>query len=653
MYNKYPYTDFSELNLDWFLEQFKLLVEEWRSTEEQWAVMQQNFQTLESTVQTFTTFVENYFENLDVQQEINNKLDQMALDGTLSDLLAPLVDDKLPGVVDTKLPAELATQLPAEVTSQLPGVVADQIGAAVAPGIPDAVTDWLDDHVNPVGSAVTIDDSLTIAGSAADAKVVGDKFDLVSDTMDANKIMKIYEPVFLMQGQINSSGVIGTGSHDLYVFPVSESDKVFVYNTTGFAYFATYPQSGDTAVDSTIHSGSNFTVISGAKYCVVRCNTGNTPEVISGSYIDSVIKKIKDTTGTVLENVTDYSTTTGYYVKTNGEPASSGSWNYYEFTSIVPGDVYEVDSFVGQSIRGWIFFDENDNVIGLSSYNGTQEQHQETVIVPSDAVMMIVNCKATENFTVKKIKAVTSTDLRNSNILYNKIFCAVGDSITYGDDIDPDGITQEGIEMYQYSDAQETWNRVTANFRHTWNYDIAERNGMILYNGGINGSTIQDNSGTSTKHPFARTNGRYTHLPENLDYLIIWFGWNDSTYGVVGTINDATNETFMGAYNVVLPYLINKYPYAKIGIVVPYMPNDTNAMTYSNAVHQIANKWGIGVFDIQKAGTPLYYRKDPDVGVDPAIVTARRATFQANGAHPNSRGHQYLSTMMEAWMRTL
>ena len=87
---KYPYTDTSVLNLDWFLEQFKLLVEEWKSTEEKWAEMQQNFQTLESTVQTFTTFVENYFENLDVQQEINNKLDAMALDGTLSDLLAPL-----------------------------------------------------------------------------------------------------------------------------------------------------------------------------------------------------------------------------------------------------------------------------------------------------------------------------------------------------------------------------------------------------------------------------------------------------------------------------------------------------------------------------------------------------------------------------------
>lgn len=32
-------------------------------------------------------FVDNYFENLDVQEEINNKLDEMALDGTLSNIL--------------------------------------------------------------------------------------------------------------------------------------------------------------------------------------------------------------------------------------------------------------------------------------------------------------------------------------------------------------------------------------------------------------------------------------------------------------------------------------------------------------------------------------------------------------------------------------
>ena len=41
-------------------------------------------------------------------------------------------------------------------------------------GMSDYVTDWLDDHVDPVGSAVILDDSLSIEGAAADAKAVGD-----------------------------------------------------------------------------------------------------------------------------------------------------------------------------------------------------------------------------------------------------------------------------------------------------------------------------------------------------------------------------------------------------------------------------------------------------------------------------------------------
>ena len=76
--NKYPYTDFHELNLDWFLEEFRKVTVK--------------VDDLDTVVQQFTAFVTNYFANLDVQQEINNKLDQMAADGTLAALLQPLLD---------------------------------------------------------------------------------------------------------------------------------------------------------------------------------------------------------------------------------------------------------------------------------------------------------------------------------------------------------------------------------------------------------------------------------------------------------------------------------------------------------------------------------------------------------------------------------
>ena len=58
----------------------------------------------------------------------------------------------------------------------------------VTNSMPTYITNWLNTNVNPVGSAIVVDSSLTISGAAADAKIVGDNIsDLksaVSDMMD-------------------------------------------------------------------------------------------------------------------------------------------------------------------------------------------------------------------------------------------------------------------------------------------------------------------------------------------------------------------------------------------------------------------------------------------------------------------------------------
>lgn len=85
MWHDYPYTDAHELNLDWFLAKFKEYYE--HITEQD-----QKITTMEDTVEQFTSFVTNYFDNLDVQQEINNKLDAMAASGELQAMLQPYFD---------------------------------------------------------------------------------------------------------------------------------------------------------------------------------------------------------------------------------------------------------------------------------------------------------------------------------------------------------------------------------------------------------------------------------------------------------------------------------------------------------------------------------------------------------------------------------
>ena len=122
-WNKYPFTDFHELNLDWIISKVGQIEKNLKETLEALAKAitaqekaeeaqgkaeeaQENAETAETNAETAETNTREYYNNL--------------------------------------------------VTH-----------------ISEDVTGWLNDNVNPVGSAVTVDSSLTISGSAADAKVTG------------------------------------------------------------------------------------------------------------------------------------------------------------------------------------------------------------------------------------------------------------------------------------------------------------------------------------------------------------------------------------------------------------------------------------------------------------------------------------------------
>ena len=69
-----PYTNFHELNQDWFLQEFNKLIEQWKA-------MQKNFDNLQDAFNALKSYLQDYFNNLDVQEEINNKLDSLVANG--------------------------------------------------------------------------------------------------------------------------------------------------------------------------------------------------------------------------------------------------------------------------------------------------------------------------------------------------------------------------------------------------------------------------------------------------------------------------------------------------------------------------------------------------------------------------------------------
>lgn len=83
---EYPYTDPNRYNSDWILNRVKEVSLEWIETRKEWNNTREEFASLKA-------FIQNYFAQLDLQDEVNVKLDIMARDGSLSALISPLFSE--------------------------------------------------------------------------------------------------------------------------------------------------------------------------------------------------------------------------------------------------------------------------------------------------------------------------------------------------------------------------------------------------------------------------------------------------------------------------------------------------------------------------------------------------------------------------------
>ncbi len=210
--------------------------------------MDDNVQTILTAYENLQTYVNTYFDNLDVQEEINNKLDVMATDGTLS--------------------------------------------ALVSPFIPAQVTAWLNAHVDP-STGYVIDNTLTISGAAADAKVTGDEIrDLNSDLkeiiIENNVAVDAYQ--IATGWKLNENGyAISDANYKLLKFAVTSGDNIFVLSDNNdiimqFQGAAGVPSTGTQTIIGDILTGGytgNITIPENARYLIISTSTTDT---VTGVY---------------------------------------------------------------------------------------------------------------------------------------------------------------------------------------------------------------------------------------------------------------------------------------------------------------------------------------------------------------------------------
>ena len=230
------------------------------------------------------------------------------------------------------------------------------------------------------------------------------------------------------------------------------------------------------------------------------------------------------------------------------------------------------------------------------------------------------------------------------NVLEGKKWVACGDSFTHGDF--HNGPLGSKNDAYKVS--EDYYDKEWKMFK-TYPWWIARRNNMQLVNEARNGTCMA----ASAKRQDNFVNGRYKHIASDADYITIWFGINDRHQNVpIGDIESTDSTKFYGAWNIVLEYLIEHHPYAKIGIII----TNGSQPEYTEAERRAAQRWGIPYLDLERDPTvPLLIRNGEREGLCDRARELRNRQLRVSekNTHPSLKAHELQSTVIENFLRSL
>lgn len=309
---------------------------------------------------------------------------------------------------------------------------------------------------------------------------------------------------------------------------------------------------------------------------------------------------------------------------------------YADKNTKLRGGENECRSFVTPASAGYVkvtIYREDENFAQVTE--GAAYAYEPYIMMSVPNTGSNANSIATRGFVEKYA----------GGILYGKKWCACGDSFTAGDF---SGLADES--EYKFQDEPY------AGLNKVYPYIIGRRCGMNIVNEAIGGSTMTYVGGT--RKEFSTPSGRYTKIPADADYITLYFGINDASYakGKVGTIDDEDNTTFYGAWNIVMKYLIENHPNAKIGIIVTNGTSEGSTMIdFINAERAIAKKWGVGFLDMNSAECPYFLRQwdKPDISPEMARLRDAQHRVSEDNWHPNVKCHEYESTIIENFLKSL
>ena len=254
-------------DLKWIVDKLKEAIALYQPLNEKFDNLSADFDSLSDDFTNLREYVDNYFANLDITQEVSDKIEQMKADGYFDALIAEII--------------------------------------AESGDLQQAVTDWLTENVNPVGSAVTVDSSLTISGAAADAKVTGDTFDQFA----AGNFVEFFDKINVICGNYREgyyvpyntgrpSGLTGWGYYEKV--PVQGGQYYNAKNTNMHVAFFT---DGGIFINGVANATGSFRAPDNAAYLTYSIPvTSNTEQWIVRS-TDQALGYVPNENGLLSQNI--------------------------------------------------------------------------------------------------------------------------------------------------------------------------------------------------------------------------------------------------------------------------------------------------------------------------------------------------------------
>lgn len=435
-------------------------------------------------------YVDNYFDNLDTQAEIEAILDNWVTTGKFNDLLHPIVTPMVQPIVEESVPA--------------------------------AVTSWLEENVEPVGSAVVVDNTLSITGAAADAKVTGDKIKENSELV--GDMLQVYNSpnINFQSGFVAASGASGTNTAKFRVtastMPIIKTGDIIIIKEP----YAIY---NIVAMNNRAYGTANF---SGLIRSARTSNYFIIPEGFEGKYLGF---SVEDSTNTGNVDISDRAGDIPNYIKYYSpsdtvKEKNIISSNLYEYNTV---DVFDLSNVSTNTTLNGITFNKNSDASWTISGAATADTAKSLVNYPNGLPDFIVpgrrykinlnggNIRLQYYYNINESQSETKTILNDTDIIIPQD--ATGMVVRFF--IDRNTTVNETIKytMTGYAQSNDEELRDIIYGYNAYNvFELVNNEGRT--NSGITFTKNSDGTwtitGTATSDTFCNLISARTELPESI-----------------------------------------------------------------------------------------------------------------------------------------